>query len=262
MKERLGLSTIVNLTKDDYINVKKLFGQVPFGWDVFLESALDYGFILADDRQNPQVALAFIGGCIIYSGDSTHESAVDLVKAQSVQPAVLAYSEPWADLVKEVYGHKVNSKMRYYFPYKALNEEILYNISLDIPKGYKIQKMNMDMVDRLEELGEVYYKYHYTDLQDFINRGCCFCITKGDEICAAVGAFLRADDKIQVQVNTKEVYRRQGFATIVSAYMLRYCIEHDIEVVWDSANIISRELAKKLGYEECIPYEVLEYFPE
>jgi len=256
------LGTMIKLTKDNYINVKTLFGQVPFGWDVFLETALDYGFILVDDRQKPHVALAFTGGCIIYSGDSTHESAVDLVKAQKVQPGVLAYPEPWADLVREIYGEKVNSRTRYYFPYTSLNKETLYNISVDMQKGYKVRKMSMEWVERLEELGEVYYKHHYRDLHDFINRGCCFCITKDEEICAAVGAYLRAGDKIQVQVNTKEVYRHQGFATIISACMLQYCVEHHIEVVWDSANIISKRLAMKLGYEECIPYEILEYFPE
>lgn len=252
---------IIKLTKGDFKNVEELFGQQPFGWDIFIETALDYGFILADDQQNPHVALAFVGGCILYGGDPTHEAAIDLIKAQEVQPCVLAYPKSWADFVKEVYGEQVKCLTRYYFPFASFKKEKLYHALLEEPREYRIQKMSMKWIKGLEALGEVYHKYHYKDLQDFLDRGCCFCVTKGEEVCAAVGAYLRSDNKIQVQVNTKKEYLNQGLATIACAHMLRYCLDNQIQVGWDASNLISKKLANKLGYEECVPYLVLEYFP-
>lgn len=257
------MSTIVKLNKNEYDNVKHLFEDIPLGWDVMFNASLDYGFILADDREQPNVALSFMGGCIIYGGDTNHDSARELVQSMKIQPAILPYTESWAALIKDEFGETAKKETRYYLPFNSLNIDELYSIDLTINEHYKLVKANESIAEKLkDEIGEEYHLHHYTSITDFVHNGCCYCITKGNEICSATAAAIRSGNKIQIQVNTKPTYRRQGMATKTSASMLRYCFENEITADWDAGNTNSRNLAYKLGYEECIPYEVISIFSE
>lgn len=263
IERRYNMSTIVRLNRNEYKNIKHLFKDTPLGWDVIFSASLDYGFVLADNVEQPNIALSFIGGCIIYGGDANHNSARDLIHSMEVQPAILSYPESWAALVKDEYKEKAKIETRYYLPFASLDKERLLSIDLSTNNGYRIERIDEQLAEKLKgEIGEEYQIYHYPSLRDFAEKGCGFCITNRNEICSAAAAFLRSGNKIQIQVNTKQQYRQQGMATKTSAYMLRYCLENGITADWDAANTHSRDLAYKLGYTECISYGVISVFPE
>lgn len=257
------MSTIVRLHRNEYDNIKSLFKDTPLGWDVIFNASFDYGFILADNVEQPNTALSFMSGCVIYGGDASHPSAKDLIRSMEVQPAILSYPKGWAALIMDEYKEKAKLETRYYLPFAALNKERLLSVDLSTNNGYRIERINGQFAEKLkDEIGEEYQIYHYSSLKDFAEKGCGFCITKGSEICSAAAAFLRSGNKIQIQVNTKQQYRQQGMAAKTCACMLRYCLENGISADWDAANTISRDLALKLGYTECIPYDVISVFPE
>lgn len=257
------MTKLIRLEKVDYPNVMHLFQNLPLGWDVTFHASQDYGFIIADDQIHPNVALAFLGGCVMYGGNAQHEAAKPLVHAMQIQPAILPYPVEWAALVKAEWGDKVQTMDRYFLPFSALDQEILHSISVHTDGEFQLKRVDEGLAEQLEsELGEVYHLVHYASLHEFAEKGCGFCITRGDEICAATIAACRSDNAIQIQVNTKESYRRQGLATKTSAAMLRYCMEHGIRADWDASNPHSRDLAYKLGYKECTPYTALSILPE
>ncbi len=257
------MSTIIRLNNNEIKNIKHLFKDIPYGWEVIFNASMSYGFVLADAAELPYAALAFMGGCIIYGGDAGHSSARDLIRAMEVQPVILSYSEGWEDLLKEEYKEKVKTETRYYLPFASIDRERLFSIDLNLSNGYNLKRVNEQLAGKLEdEIGEEYQIYHYSSLKDFAETGCGFCITNGDEICSNAAAFLRSGSNIQIQVNTKQQYRRQGMALKTSAALLRYCAENGITADWDASNTHSRDLAYKLGYKECIPYSVLSVFPE
>ncbi len=257
------MSTIKRLTRYEYNNIKHLFKDTPFGWDVIFNASLDYGFILADDADKPNVALSFMGGCIIYGGDENHALARALIRSMEVQPAILSYPENWAALILDEFKGKAKYETRYHLPFASLDKERLFSIDLSTNDGYRVEKISEKLAERLkDDIGEEYQLYHYSSLKDFADKGCGFCITKGNEILSAAAAFLRSGNKVQIQVNTKQQYRQKGLATKTSASMLRYCLENGITADWDAANTYSRDLAYKLGYTECISYDVISVFPE
>ena len=251
------------LNKNENNNIRHLFKDIPLGWDVIFNASIDYGFVLADNAEQPNVALSFLSGCILYGGDANHSLARDLVRSMEVQPGILSYPENWAALIKDEYKEKAKLETRYYLPFDSLDKERLLSIDLSTNNGYRIERINEQLAEKLkDEIGEEYQIYHYLSLRDFAEKGCGFCITNGNEICSAAAAFLRSGNKIQVQVNTKQQYRHQRMATKTSACMLRYCLENGITADWDAANTHSRDLAYKLGYTKCISYEVISVFPE
>lgn len=257
------MSKIVKLEKKDYQEVLPLFQDIPYGWDVFFNKIQEgYGFILADNSTNPNVALAFLSGCIIYGGNPKYESAKDLIHYLEFQPLILPVTEAWGNLIKDVQADKVKTNSRYYFPFSSLDQKILYSIELDTSNDFRLVKIEEQHAEKLkEELGEEYHIYHFSSFKEFVNKGCGYCIVKGDEICAATIAAVRSKNQIQIQVNTKEKYRHMGLATKTSAALLRYCLENEINADWDAANPISRKLAMKLGYKQSIPYHVLSILP-
>lgn len=253
------MNKIIKLEKHDYRKVLPLFDEVSYGWDVLLNKIFEgYGFILSDQSISPHVALAFLGGRIIYAGDAHHQSAKDLVKSLDIQPEVLPLTKVWEKLIREVHQDKVKTKMRYYFPCSALDQKVLYSIKLDTSDDLELVRIAEHHVEKLKaELGEEYHIHHFSSFQEFIEQGCGYCIVKGEEICAATIAAVRSQNQIHIQVNTKEEYRQQGLATKTSAALLSYCLKNGINADWDAANSISQGLANKLGYKKCLPYQVL-----
>lgn len=250
--------SIIKLSKNEINRTIPLFKDIPLGWDVMVDSAKDYGFFLADDKYSPNVALAFIGGCIVYAGDANHTDALNLVKELKIQPAVLPYPEEWAKLVKKSY-HNAKEQQRYHLRFSSLDRD---RLDLNPKKGFKLEKIDLKLAGRLEaEMGEVAQIHHYSSLQDFVHNGCGFCITKNGKLCSIAIAFLRSKHGIQIQITTKEQYRRMDFATITGAAMLKYCIQQGIRADWDAANILSKNLAYKLGYTSCETYPVISIFP-
>src|SRR5690606_20119872 len=137
-------------------------------------------------------------------------------EAMEVQPLILPYPREWANLVREVFADKVTEETRFFLPFSSLEHSTLAGIKKC--SGYELRKMDMEMAARLEsEMHEVAQLHHFASLQDFVDRGCGFCVVQDNEICSMAIAFLRGDDAIQIQISTKEQYRRRGLATMVGA---------------------------------------------
>lgn len=256
------MNPIIKLEKSEIVNALPLFGDIPLGWDVMLAAAREFGFFLADDRVKPNVALAFIGGCILYAGDSNHEAARSLVQAMKVQPLILPHPKQWATLIKDVWLDRVKLEERFFLPFSSLNRKTLAQIELGTSPGFALKRIDAEIACRLEaEMDEVAQLHHYFSLEDFVTRGGGFCIVKGEEICSMAIAFLEGNKAIQIQIATKDQFRRRGLATIAGAALLNHCLDNGIRADWDASTISSRALAYKLGYTQCIPYEGLAVFP-
>ena len=53
---------------------------------------------------------------------------------------------------------------------------------------------------------------------------------------------------IEIQIDTKESYRRKGLAYICGAKLILECLERGWYPSWDAQNLCSVALAEKLGY--------------
>ena len=57
------------------------------------------------------------------------------------------------------------------------------------------------------------------------------------------------DGGIEIQVATDEKYRRHGLALSCAAALIQECTIRKIRPCWDAANLISKKMALRLGYE-------------
>ncbi|MEN6461760.1 MAG: GNAT family N-acetyltransferase [Syntrophomonas sp.] len=106
--------------------------------------------------------------------------------------------------------------------------------------------------------GSVVPKLFWNDFSDFKKNGVGFTLLKhGVPISTAFSSFT-IDNRLEIGIETSKDSRGSGFASIVCAKLMDYCLVNEYEPVWscNSGNIGSRKLANKLGFEELIktPY--------
>ena len=65
---------------------------------------------------------------------------------------------------------------------------------------------------------------------------------------------------IEIEVDTREDYRRRGLAFICGAKLILDCLEREWYPSWDAQNPWSAALAKKLGYRFSHTYAAYEIY--
>ena len=86
----------------------------------------------------------------------------------------------------------------------------------------------------------------------FLNNGFGFCLVKDDSIISWCISDYNIDKQCEIGVETDDVYRRKGYATIVVTEVLNYCKQRGLKKVgWHcmDSNVGSYKLAEKVGFK-------------
>lgn len=236
--------------------VLALFEPIPF-WKAVYLSAIERGFgtIAADRAENPNAAVLFFGGLVVYAGDFACGVARDLVKHFPVQPLVLGFSEGWNRLLTEIHGEKLQKSKRYHAGFDRLNPGTARAIAAE--HAGRAVPCGPDDFEALETaLGWEHQKYHYAGVHDFLDNACAYLVKDGDRIVSGASAFIRSRNAADCQISTVESERRKGLAAIAGAFFICSCLDLGVELPWDAANEASVRLAQRLGYENADEYTV------
>ena len=87
-------------------------------------------------------------------------------------------------------------------------------------------------------------------------------ILKDGEPVSGASSYSSYNDGIEIEIDTKEEYRRQGLAYICAAALIVECLKRGKYPSWDAQNLWSVALAEKLGYhfdKEYTAYEVYKF---
>ena len=102
----------------------------------------------------------------------------------------------------------------------------------------------------------------YPDYETYQKYGLGFVIMKGEEIIAGASSYSSYHGGIEIEIDTKEAYRRRGLAYVCGAKLILECMERGWYPSWDAQNKWSAALAEKLGYHfghEYTAYEIWGY---
>jgi RimJ/RimL family protein N-acetyltransferase len=163
-------------------------------------------------------------------------------------------------LVQEVHAGRLIDMPRYAFTSEKLDIEHLRRLGSQIPQGYRIESMDLDLAQQLAGERSEFASDHMLNFdspEDFIERGFGFCILDGDEIVSVATTFAICDKGIEIQINTREEHQGKRLATVVAAHLLVYSLERNLDPNWDAANESSVGLAKKLGYTPQGTYSIV-----
>jgi len=109
-----------------------------------------------------------------------------------------------------------------------------------------------------ETKGSVVPNNFWNNASEFLKQGVGISLMVGGQAVAVAFSAFMHDDMLELGMETKSESRKRGFASIVTAKLVEYCIEKGLEPVWSCrrGNQGSYNLAIKLGFEPtvCLPY--------
>lgn len=239
------------LTKANRIRLARAFRDVP-RVDISIECVLEdqMGAAYVDDMQNPSAYMIRIGPFHYFAGEARSSGGLEMVKDFQPYTLFMSASKGWADAFKQQYGECFVQIERYSFSSKKISIEHVKELCQSSAFAKDVKRMDASLVERVSG------QEHFIDVSDFESpadfeeRGIGFYVEKDGKIIGAAYSSLVCSSSIEVSLFVEEEYRRQGIATVLSANLVHWCLEHSMDAHWDAANLESCKLAEKLGYAQ------------
>lgn len=243
------------LTKTNRIQLARAFRNVP-RVDISIECVLEdqMGFAYVDNADNPSVYMIRIGPFYYFAGDMKGAGALDMIKEFQPYNLFMSASEGWADAFKLVYGERFFKIERYSFSSENLSVEHVGKLCQASTFAENAKRMDVILLEGMKGKDHFIDVSDFESFADFEKRGIGFYIEKDGKIIGAAYSSLVCSTGIEVSLFVEEEYRQQGVATVLSANLIRWCLEHGMDAHWDAANLESCKLAEKLGYLPSGPY--------
>lgn len=245
----------------DTTNVSPLFGK----WEeTLIWSCLQgiMGKIYADDLNAPASAMAMIGDFVFFAGKPTIEFvSYNTDRHTRNYQIMIPQTESWKNMIIDYYGEKATVITRY-----AIKKEphIFDKKKLEKAVDSLTEQYTLSMIDeRLYEMckAETWcadFVSQFPDYENFRNLGIGAVICKKDRIISGASSYSRYREGIEIEIDTREEYRRRGFAYICGAKLILECLERNLYPSWDAHNEASVALAEKLGYHYSHAYTAIE----
>mgnify|MGYP003377424846 CR=1 FL=1 len=238
--------------------VKALFGD----WqETIIWSCLQgvMGELYADCAQTPSCAAAVLGDFCCFAGEPQEEFVADLARQSAPGRIFMLQNESWADAVRAGCQGRVKPAKRY-----ALKKEPgifdlqkLENIVAALPKQYELVMIDEPLYHKCRTLAWCRdWVANFEDYELFCRYALGAVILKDGEPVAGASSYSAYRGGIEVEIVTKEAFRRQGLAIICGAKLILECEKRGLYPSWDAQNPVSAHLAQQLGYHDAGAYEV------
>lgn len=208
--------------------------------------------------------------CLIITGDFAYlfglppkgAPALDL-KSQIYESASRAYLYPaddrWKDWLEDTFSGQLRLVSRYALKKDEhhFDMDVLKGYIDAVPKGIRIRRIDERLYHlTLKEEWSRDLCANFEDARHFLESGFGYVAMKGRELAAGCSAYGSSEGMMEIQVDTRKDFRRQGLALACSAAFLLECLERNLVPNWDAVNLQSVGLAEKLGYVYDREYQV------
>lgn len=210
---------------------------------------LNHGHILVDDRMHPQTSVVRdnVYGTLYFGGNVTASLIASLVQhfRQIGEVGIGCWlDDPINALIPTDFDYDGRT---YFFTERSAWEGLH---TFELPAEYSLRP-------RDEHLFRQSFDYELTlntfgTLENVLRYTLGAVILHNDRVICEAATGAATHGQIEIGVTTAESYRRQGFATVACAHLIRTCEEQGYKPWWDCAkqNTPSVKLARKLGYQE------------
>ncbi len=235
----------------NYIELRNLFEEYQFARSIILPALVkDRGVLYVDNLVRPDVARLFIGGINFFAGDCSNIVAREMVENVKSGEFLTGSTNGWNNLFQEIWTNRLGTRVRTKMSTESLDIAYLRSLMNKLGNEFKLERADLKTIRSLDKRHNMHILLFFGSSKEFIENGIAFCIKHEERVVSMASTFAPFIDEFEVQVTTTEDtrYRRKGLATIVSAALIIYALEHGLVPHWDAANEASVELALKLGY--------------
>lgn len=168
----------------------------------------------------------------------------------------------WGELIEKCYKDKAKKSVRYAIKKEPdiFDREKLQAAVSSLPDGYTLKMIDETLyMQCLQDPWCWDWVGNFTDYAMYQRFGLGAAIFKDGELVSGASSYTGYGEGIEIQIDTREAYRRKGLAYICGAKLILECLDRGWYPSWDAQNLWSAALAEKLGYHfdrEYTAYEV------
>lgn len=240
------------VSNKDLEKLRNLFKDIRFHMG---NSVLDgmMGVAYTDNISNPNFAILIVRKYCFMSGIIDEKSLQQLIN-EKLKQYILIPSDNLKNIIEKIFKNNINKLERY-----SIKKTPIFDIQKlkeyvdKVPEEYYIQEIDKNIAERIKQEKFI----NITD--NYEKKGIGYCCTYNNEIIGVASSNIFYKDGIEVNIKTKEEYRKKGIATALASKLILKCLEKDIKISWDAANLSSLGLAKKLGFEYDSTYNIYKF---
>ena len=222
--------------------------------DTLVWSCLDgtMGEFYADEEEKS--ASAVVGDFCFLAGVPCRELVENVTRDYII---MVPQDRAWFELIADVWGQKANKITRY-----ATKKENTFDVEFlkkaALPSGFEIRPIDRELFDYCKTAWCRDFVSQYDTFEQYEKLGLGFVITKDGVPVSGASSYSSYKGGIEIQVDTKSGFRRQGLAFCACAELILECLKRGIFPSWDAHNLSSLMLSRKLGYEFAYSYTAYE----
>ncbi len=235
------------------------------GWDeTLIWSCLQkvMGNIYVTDREHPVSAMALLGDFAFFAGEPDQE-LVAYKSSWCAQKFIIMVpqNEAWVHGIERQYGEKAKAVVRYAIQKEPgiFDRGRLEQMTAALPADYELCMIHGSLYEKyLRESWSRDLVSQFADYEEYKKMGLGVVILHDGMVVAGASSYSRYREGIEIEIDTKEGYRRKGLATVCGARLILECLDRNLYPSWDAQNQGSAALAEKLGYHFSHEYKAYE----
>lgn len=224
------------------------------------------GEIYVNHLGNPNSAMAVLGDFCFLAGKPDREFVLsEAARGKQGFMIMVPRDDRWAPLIEECLGGKAKKVTRYAVKKEpdVFDREKLKEYTEGLPNGYELKMIDEALFWQCRETAWCRdFVSQYVDYALYRKYGLGAVICKDGEIVSGASSYSGYRGGIEIEIDTREDYRRKGLACACGAKLILECLERGLYPSWDAQNKDSLALAEKLGYHFDCAYRAYEVVGE
>lgn len=221
------------------------------------------GMLYVDDEKNPEIYVVRVSDYCFLAGNSNAKTAGDCIRfidsLFSDEYNIRCVDEGFEKVIEKVYGNRADKYSRFatvksfeYMDFDKLSDNVKsldkkFSLALIDEKYFNLCKKKEWMKDFVISY-ETYDRWEKTGLGVLI-------LNDGEPVAGA-SSYSAYPGGIEIEIITREDYRKRGLALISGSALLLECKKRGLIASWDAAHERSLRLAEKLGYKFLYKYDI------
>lgn len=242
------------------LNQKDMARIVPFfeGMeDTLIWSCLQghMGIAFADNANAPTCAQVITADFAFYAGETSSNEARTLAgHIPEGFPWLICVpsNAAWTALIEKAHEGNYKKIKRYAFKKDpdCFDTHKLKEFARALPEEYEIKQIDGELFNRAkQEPWSQDLCFQFLNADDYMKRGIGFVVLHNGKLVCGASSYTIYDGGIEIEIDTKREYRRQGLARACASALILECLSRGLYPSWDAANLASVGLAQQLGYQ-------------
>ena len=220
------------------------------------------GKLYADDLNNPSTAMAILGDFTFFAG----KPSVELI---SYKPdwcnqnfmIMIPQDKDGHNAIVSFYGSKAKIVSRYAIKKESdiFDRAKLEKVVSSLSKEYELHMIDEPLYQMCKaETWSADLVSQFPNYGTYHKLGLGVVICRNNMIVSGASSYSRYQEGIEIEIDTREEYRRKGLAYVCGAKLILECLNRNLYPSWDAQNKFSVSLAEKLGYHYSHTYTAIE----